>query len=662
MHLPEIRVPEFNLNGFDLSGFSLFGTSLSGREFFGFEIPDFEIPEFEVPDFSLGDYVDMDSLTIPAQAVNIPVFEIPNVIGIDWSERLPSFDHHYYLLQENEAGDWGDVMLALGDVNRLMGGGGDDVAIGVGRENIVYTGRGNDIAIMIGAENTWRDDYGENIAVAIGKKNTLHGGFDNDVMLAIGMENTLKGSTGDNFMAAIGNKNSISGDASVAEPNTTAKNVIFALGNENTVRAGFARSTVLTIGVKNDVKTTYLDDYVVSVGVENTVQLHKGKDVAFVMGIDNDIYGDDVDPFGSDNDVIVTAGMRNLVDGGGGNDGLFAGGLFNNVIGGTGDDLIVSMGGGSIVNGGTGNDVIATIGGANTVTGGLGNDFAINMGLANVVSLGEDNDTVLNIGLAGVSMGGDGDDVFLNLGWETFDLLTDSGATIVNNVLGGITDFMGSVVSAFGGDKEDSIASLFSFDDQSISLGNTGNDVFVAGFGSAQVTGGVGSDSYRFTLGSGRFDIYETADDSDINSLFIQRNANQADLSFSLDNLVLSEDQSQLDIVFNNESLGEIGLSGWGDNDVFEVEGLSSLTFADLKLHWDNMSDTAATQLRGFSAFDSAAALQAGAEATVAWLQDGEAGKVDFGSMNEGLTNVVDGIISDMHDAKTKIDNAVSLA
>jgi hypothetical protein len=442
----------------------------------------------------------------------------------------------------------------------------------------------------------------------------------------------------------------------------TSKNVIFALGNENTVKGGFAVTTAVVVGRKNNVSTTFENDYVVSIGVENTVSLHKGSDVAFVMGIDNKVYGDYVDEFGSASDVLFAAGVRNLVDGGGGNDGIFVGGLFNHVVGGNGDDLIVAMGSKSVVSGGSGNDVIATIGGANTVTAGLGDDFAINMGLANVVSMGDGNDTVFNIGLAGVSSGGEGNDVFLNLGWETFDLLTSSGATIINNVLGGITDFMGNVVSTFGGDKHDSIASLFSFDDQSVSLGNSGNDVFVSGFGSAQVTGGEGNDSYRFTLGSGRFDIYESDIVSEVDSLFINSNNTQNDLNFTLDNLVLSEDHSQLDIVFGNESLGEIGLNNWGDNDVFEVEGLSSLTFAQLKQHWDSMDASASEQLRGFAAFDSVAALEAGAEATVAWLQDGEANKVDFGDVNNELSSVVETILGDMHDSKSKIDSAVSLA
>nr|WP_036818065.1 calcium-binding protein [Photobacterium sanctipauli] len=661
IYIPELSVPEFNLNGFDLSGFSVLGSTLGGREFFGFEVPEFTVPEFSIPDFNLGDYIETDALTLAAQELMLPTFSIPNVAGVNCQERIPKLDFDYHLLQENEQGHWGDAMLAFGDTNRLMGGKGDDLTLAFGKENAVFSDQSNDLSLLVGKDNLWRDMSGNNVTLAIGQNNNLFGGIDNDVILAIGAENELSSGSGDNLMAAIGNKNTLKGESGAG---ATTNNVLFAFGNENEVASGNAAGTLMAIGRSNKVEGLFNDDIAVAVGVENEVSLHKGSDLAFVLGLSNKVIGDTADPFGAGNDVIFGLGVKNYVEVNGGDDGILLAGLMNEAYGGNGDDLIVATGGLSIVAAGNGDDVVANLGAGNAVTGGLGDDFIINLGLGNLTHAGKGDDLVFNLGLAGAAYGDEGADTFLDFGWATMDLLDDAGLGVVSQVLSSLTSALDTVAESFGGSGSEALAEMLSFSDEALNAGGDGNDFFVSGFGDSRAVGGAGEDTYLYTFGSGRLDIEEAANDSDVDTLLLCSNSSQQELLLSMDNLVLSADRSQLDVVLDKQSIGVIGLSNWEDQDLIQLnDGTSSqFSFAELTSYWDELDADTVAQRHDFSAFDSSAALEQGAQATIDWLNSGSGSFGDVEQLNEGAHALVASVVDQLQSTKQQVETAVAAA
>lgn len=137
-------------------------------------------------------------------------------------------------------------------------------------------------------------------------------------------------------------------------------------------------------------------------------------------------------------DVLVTQGGADTLDGLDGNDTLIAGGGPDVIHGGPGDDMIVGLGGpdqlyggegndeiighggSDLIDGGAGDDIIYAGGAPDTVTGGEGNDFINAEGGPDYVDAGPGNDTVYGGGGPDTLLGGEGDDSLYGQGGPDF--------------------------------------------------------------------------------------------------------------------------------------------------------------------------------------------------------------------------------------------------
>ncbi|KPN62763.1 hypothetical protein SAMN04488527_12432 [Aliiroseovarius crassostreae] len=677
--LPELSIPSFSIGGMDLSGLAKIDDLLGGRSFFGLTIPEFDIPEeyLKIPDFNLDDYASRADLTLAAQTFRIPSLTLPNVVGIDWSTRFGAFNHTYDLLQKSKVdGGDGDIAVVVGRDNRAYTGGGDDAALVLGKSNIVYTGDGNDAAALFGTEYNLLDmGAGADLAMALGKTNVINGGAGNDILFAIGENNTINAGTNDigdggddNIMIAIGKENTLKTGPSGTDLNG-GKDIAIAIGQKNDISTGGGNDTILVVGVENKVSAGGGDDIVVGIGKDNTIDLGNGADVLLSLGFNNTIIGDSS---GQSNgaDIIFALGGRNTVNAGGANDGVFVAGVFNTVMAAGGNDLVITTGVRNLTSLGSGDDAAIVLGVASLTTGGLGNDVIVNVGTFYGAFGGEGDDTFLSIG-NGILSGGAGNDNFLNFGMGLLDALSGEAIGLFGKTLASSVAAIDKVMASFNVDGSAALASLFNFADNSILHGGSGEDTFVAGFGSSYAYGGTGADTYIYTLGSGCLTIsdesntdlmskvgtqggvaeglgsvasgdavdsyYENITDSNttttqssdttdtssgtgdgfVDTLVFKTSPSQV-FDLSMSNLRLSDDQRTLDVVVDGTSLGQVLLETWEDHDVIQLidhDSTISLTFAELKA-------ITAVQSR-FNQFDVESVVAQGLQETIDFLKEG---------------------------------------
>ena len=277
------------------------------------------------------------------------------------------------------------------------------------------------------------------------------------------------------------------------------------------------------------------------------------------------------------NDVLIGLGRENTLNGNKGSDALYGVGQNNQVSGGDGADFGILAGMSNKAALGTGNDIAVSIGKESVLEAGDGNDFLIQLGLDTKLEGGEGSDLFFNFSSSGQGQGDAGDDAFLSFGWGTVDILNMSG--LADNLYLLYTG-MNTLLEANTSFYIDSLTSWI-YGDKALTLdGGTGNDYFASGFGTQNVNGGKGNDSYVFYADSGAFNI---SDSEGQDKLTISDFG--LDFDLSRDNLVLKG--NALDIVHNNQSYGRVDLSGFGADDMICYAD-QSISYTDLAAYWTN--------------------------------------------------------------------------
>lgn len=147
------------------------------------------------------------------------------------------------------------------------------------------------------------------------------------------------------------------------------------------------------------------NDTLIAGGGPDVIHGGPGDDMIVGLGGPDELYG------GEGNDEIVGHGGADIIDGGPGDDIIYAGGAPDMVSGGEGDDFINAEGGPDIVDAGPGNDIVYGEGGPDTLIGGAGDDTLYGGGGPDTLLGGSGDDALYGGGGPDVLIGGEGSDV-----------------------------------------------------------------------------------------------------------------------------------------------------------------------------------------------------------------------------------------------------------
>ncbi|MBI1423089.1 MAG: retention module-containing protein [Gammaproteobacteria bacterium] len=147
------------------------------------------------------------------------------------------------------------------------------------------------------------------------------------------------------------------------------------------------------------------NDTLIAGGGPDVIHGGPGDDMIVGLGGPDQLYGDE------GNDEIVGHGGPDLIDGGPGDDIIYAGGGPDTVTGGEGDDFINAEGGPDTVDAGPGNDIVYGGGGPDILAGGEGDDILYGEGGPDFLSGGSGNDSLYGGGGPDVLQGGEGADI-----------------------------------------------------------------------------------------------------------------------------------------------------------------------------------------------------------------------------------------------------------
>ena len=723
--VPDFRLNGLDLTNLDALESTIAGREFFGLQVPSFEIPEeyLHVPDFQLSDYAEREQLTLPAQSFTIPALEIP--NVAGIVWEDRLPQLAQTysllqqnedggDGDVAILAGKEnrlyTGGGDDGALVLGQENLAYTGQGDDIILVAGETNSLYLNDGADIAVAIGKTNSLWGGADNDVLLAIGQENTLRGG----------QADTDSESSGDddNVFVAIGEKNTIFA-SDFAVDLTGGNDVALAIGKENKVVTGAGDDSVVSIGVKNKTGAGAGDDIVVSIGYENNINLGKGSDLAISLGYDNRIIGDDA-LYDNSHDIVFSLGLKNRIEGNGGNDSVFSAGVYNTNLVGGGDDLLVTAGVRNLSSLGDGDDVGVNFGLASLLTGGAGDDFIINVGTAFAAMGNQGDDLFLNVGY-GVTTGDDGSDTFLNFGFGTLDVFARAGLDSINRAVADFVEGFNYVADFFGSDGVTALSQVFSIADQQILFGGAGDDIFFAGFGNSIAMGELGADRYVYTLGSGHFVVDEQPDQAlaatlgddsttaeglddalatdggsvdsyfddlsapgtgepgadasipdaggaadsgsgDLDILEIRTNPAQAGLQLDRANIVLANDNSQIDVVVDGASLGQVTLGLWEDSDLIRVvdsDSTMEFSFSELKAYW------AERDAESYTAFDPLAAIETGVAETLDWLKSGESGAgaaeaSPSRQIADGALSVVAEVHQDFVDAKAGIDRAVS--
>ena len=244
-------------------------------------------------------------------------------------------------------------------------------------------------------------------------------------------------------------------------------------------------------------------------------------DVDLLIGTD----GRDVILGLASDDDLVGNGGRDLIDGGDGNDMIAGGDGDDSLLGGAGDDVIYGGEGDDRIAGGDGNDQLYGGAGDDVIEGNAGDDL-IDGGLGDDILFGGDGHDVIDGGEGrDVIDGGAGDDR-IDGGTGDDVLLDGAGADTVTGGAGDdrvvVTDDADNDVFSGGegqdtldhssanapvtidlsrGESSTSVGGSDSFEGFEHFVGSAEDDLFIGGGTGAGLTGGGGSDEFRFEQG-----------------------------------------------------------------------------------------------------------------------------------------------------------------
>lgn len=147
------------------------------------------------------------------------------------------------------------------------------------------------------------------------------------------------------------------------------------------------------------------NDTLIAGGGPDIIHGGPGDDMLVGLGGPDQLYG------GEGNDEIIGHGGPDIIDGGPGDDIIYAGGAPDTVSGGEGNDFINAEGGPDLVDAGAGNDIVYGGGGPDTLIGGEGDDTLYGEGGPDILQGGSGNDALYGGGGPDVLIGGEGSDV-----------------------------------------------------------------------------------------------------------------------------------------------------------------------------------------------------------------------------------------------------------
>ncbi|CAN5472179.1 hypothetical protein BH11PSE11_BH11PSE11_04940 [soil metagenome] len=412
-------------------------------------------------------------------------------------------------------GDALDVSSQFHGADRLDGGEGDDTLWGQGGNDFLSGGEGNDS--LDGGEG---DDVLDGSAGA----NYLLGGAGNDNYL---FTNGLAETTIDN--SDIDGASAI--DTITLSAALATQIRLYRSGNDLIISAGAGESIIALghfAGANQEIDRITFDDGTVwdkaaiaaKASSDGNDLLHggAGPDTLLGLGGNDTIYGEGGDDKlygGSGNDKVwgddvegVLAGAshgNDFIDGGDGIDQLVGGGKNDTLIGGAGSDVLL---GDDI-----GDNLDWQFHGNDSLDGGAGNDQLVGGGKADILIGGTGNDLLWGDDTPG-SLPGDfhGDDLLQ--GGDGFDQLIGGGKN--DTLIGGtgddlllgddvVTQSQMPLASQFHGndllDAGDGADDLY---------GGYGDDTLIGGLGEDFLSGGAGSDVYRWGAGEG----YDVIDDA----------------------------------------------------------------------------------------------------------------------------------------------------
>jgi len=557
----DIKLPNLQINRFDFSGYaSLFTTLFSGRDLYGVTLPDFKLPEFKVDDINLSDYTGgTQSLTIKGMSYALPSLHLPKIAGINYQTRLPNLNTTYRFNQGE-----GDVAVVGGEDNRVMTGDGDDLALVLGKTNALFMGDGNDAGLMAGEKNAWRGGKGNDLVFALGKENGVKGNEGNDMLFVLGQTNKVEGGSGDDLALVLGKSNDVDGGE--------GKDLMLIVGQKNNINGKAEDSTadgddtLLVLGQENRVKGGRGNDWLISCGISNDMDGGQGNDVIVAAGWKNTLYGD----FASSdngNDVILSVGGANKVQGNGGNDLIIAAGLGNQLEGNAGNDIVLAAGLGQSIDTGEGDDISVALGAGNQVSAGSGRDTLYVAGALGNVFGGSGDDVLFVLGAGNLLWGQEGNDIFLAQGVASRCLATAGKLPSAVGAIHSALDLVNTISQGISAETVPVSLSAYARRDNTntYAYGGSGQDVFFSGFQNLIADGGEGVDTYHYYLGDGRMTVRNLGAESD--KLVIHAEPSAAfgiGVSITMKNLYFDVSSNMLSVIHAGKKYGEILLDGVG--------------------------------------------------------------------------------------------------
>lgn len=378
---------------------------------------------------------------------------------------------------------------ALDDM--LIGGGGDDILRGAGGRDLMAGNLGDDILLTgAGDDQAWGGAGRDRLEGEAGD-DLLDGGGEDDVLLGGVGDDRIFGGWGDDTLDGGDGNDDLAGDDGndLIRAGTGQDRIRGGAGHDIILANADALADVIDGGDGNDVIETGFGNDIVDGGAgDDTIRLMGGQDavhggagqdrIEMSAGVANaQIYGDGGD------DIIVTAGYGNLIDGGDGRDLITVRGAGEIVLGGGGDDAIdlsELLAPVVVADGGLGQDRIIGSRFADRLLGGDGHDLLDGGAEADTLDGGAGNDSLL---------GGAGNDA-LEAGTGADSLFGGAG----DDLLFALADDIGDVLD-----------------------GGMGNDLIQSGKGADTITGGAGSDTIIGLGGADR--IFAGADNDIVNLL-----------------------------------------------------------------------------------------------------------------------------------------------
>lgn len=410
----------------------------------------------------------------------------------------------------NREGTGDDTLIGFGAVNKILAGDGDDTAIAVGMENEVHGDAGKDFVLGLGAKNSLTGDEGNDIVIGAGASNQVYGGLGSDVLIAAGSFNIVGGDSD----GAVG--------MGISTLLNTGKLIYNAVKNDPNEAFDYLAEMDDVLSPPNSLG----DDTILAVGGANIILGGQGSDSIYAAGVGNVIYSGDQD------DTMVALGATNVMFGGTGDDVFVDFSLKSQSYGGEGSDTFLGVGLGMFSDYAyIANDSLEGLESVYNVFESTMSDVfdSILDGLSDAVDWsgindnGELDSAMVEFNAFINNLTGDINDGANQVSDTTSaaaDTITPDAQTLSdiyaldywegvgNDILDGLESFGDTLAQAatdLGSLMTDALWDLSSdiAEQMASMVGNSGNDIFVSGFGMQTLSGGTGDDTYVFYEGEG---------------------------------------------------------------------------------------------------------------------------------------------------------------